>query len=446
MSEQNGNVLVVDDDPDVGKVIEALLVQAGISCRWVPDAESALAILRERPMDVVITDLRMPGASGLDLLEQIVERWPEIPVVLLTAHATLDVAVEASVKGAADFLRKPFDREEVLFTVRKQLGVARYATCHPTHDVKNAPTESASPKMRVVEDLIRRAAAGNFTVILRGENGTGKDVAAQAIHRRGPRQAEPFVRVHCAAFPETLIESELFGYERGAFNGAASRRFGRVEVAGRGTLFLDEIGDVSLPVQVKLLRLLQEREFERLGSSQTLKTPARFIAATHQPLEELIEREKFREDLFFRLKVLEIWIPPLRERPEDVEALAHRFCTESAHNNGRGEMEISAQAIALLRSQPWPGNVRELQNCIERMVILSDGSRLTVADVERQLTPTPSARTSRPDTLKESVDGFEMELIRKVLLEEDGNKTKAAARLKISRRTLYNRLADYGLI
>ena len=187
--------------------------------------------------------------------------------------------------------------------------------------------------------MIRRAAAGNFTVILRGENGTGKDVAAQAIHRGGPRQAEPFVRVHCAAFPETLIESELFGYERGAFNGAASRRFGRVEIAGRGTLFLDEIGDVSLPVQVKLLRLLQEREFERLGSSQTLKTPARFIAATHQPLEELIERGKFREDLFFRLKVLEIWIPPLRERPEDVEALAHRFCAESAHNNGRGEME-----------------------------------------------------------------------------------------------------------
>ena len=446
MSEQNGNVLIVDDDPDVGKVIEALLVQAGISCRWVPDADSALAVLRERPMDVVITDLRMPGPSGLDLLESIVERWPEIPVVLLTAHATLDVAVEASIKGAADFLRKPFDREEVLFTVRKQLGVSRYASYHPTHDVKNNPAESASPRMREVEDRIRRAAAGNFTVILRGENGTGKDVAAQAIHRKGPRQAEPFVRVHCAAFPETLIESELFGYERGAFNGAASRRFGRVEIAGSGTLFLDEIGDVTLPVQVKLLRLLQEREFERLGSSQTLKTPARFIAATHQPLEELIERGKFREDLFFRLKVLEIWIPPLRERPEDVEALAHRFCTESAQNNGRGEMEISAQAIALLRNQPWPGNIRELQHCIERMVILSDNDRLTVADVERQLAPIPSARASRPDTLKVSVDEFEREMIRRVLIEEDGNKTKAAARLKISRRTLYNRLAEHGLL
>jgi two-component system response regulator AtoC len=445
VSEPNGNVLVVDDDPDVGRVIEALLVQAGISCRSVPDANSALAVLRERPMDVVITDLRMPGPSGLDLLEAIVERWPEIPVILLTAHATLDVAVEASIKGAADFLRKPFDREEVLFTVRKQLGVARHEAHHPSLHVNHDPTASASPKMRQVEDLIRRAAAGNFTVILRGENGTGKDVAAQAIHRRGPRQGEPFVRVHCAAFPETLIESELFGYERGAFNGAASRRFGRVEVAGRGTLFLDEIGDVSLPVQIKLLRLLQEREFERLGSSQTLKTPARFIAATHQPLEELIQRGRFREDLFFRLKVLEIWIPPLRERPEDVEALAQRFCTESAENNGRREMEISAQAIALLRNQPWPGNVRELQHCIERMVILSDNDRLTVADVERQLAPTPSARVSKTDTLKGSVDGFETEMIRRVLLEEDGNKTKAAARLKISRRTLYNKLAEYGL-
>ena len=446
MSEQNGSVLVVDDDPDVGKVIEALLVQAGISCRWVPDADSALAMLRERPMDLVITDLRMPGRSGLELLEAIVERWPEIPVVLLTAHATLDVAVEASIKGAADFLRKPFDREEVLFTVRKQLGVSRYAAHHPTQDVKNDTPVSASPKMREVEDMIRRAAAGNFTVLLRGENGTGKDVAAQAIHRRGPRQAEPFVRVHCAAFPETLIESELFGYERGAFNGAASRRFGRVEIAGRGTLFLDEIGDVTLPVQVKLLRLLQEREFERLGSSHPLKTPARFIAATHQPLEDLIDRGKFREDLFFRLKVLEIWIPPLRDRPEDVEALAHRFCTESALNNGRGQMEISAQAIALLRNQPWPGNIRELQHCIERMVILSDNDRLTVADVERQLAPTPSARASRTDTLRDSVDEFEMEMIRRVLIEEEGNKTKAAARLKISRRTLYNKLAEYGLL
>ena len=446
MNEQQGSVLVVDDDPDVGKVIEALLVQAGISCRWVPDADSALAMLRERPMDLVITDLRMPGRSGLELLEAIVERWPEIPVVLLTAHATLDVAVEASIKGAADFLRKPFDREEVLFTVRKQLGVSRYAAHHPTQDVKNDTPVSASPKMREVEDMIRRAAAGNFTVLLRGENGTGKDVAAQAIHRRGPRQAEPFVRVHCAAFPETLIESELFGYERGAFNGAASRRFGRVEIAGRGTLFLDEIGDVTLPVQVKLLRLLQEREFERLGSSHPLKTPARFIAATHQPLEDLIDRGKFREDLFFRLKVLEIWIPPLRERPEDVEALAHRFCTESALNNGRGQMEISAQAIALLRNQPWPGNIRELQHCIERMVILSDNDRLTVADVERQLAPTPSARASRTDTLRDSVDEFEMEMIRRVLIEEEGNKTKAAARLKISRRTLYNKLAEYGLL
>jgi two-component system, NtrC family, response regulator AtoC len=446
MNEQSGNVLVVDDDPDVGKVIEALLLQAGISCRWVPDADSALAVLRERPMDVVITDLRMPGPSGLELLSAIVERWPEIPVVLLTAHATLEVAVEASIKGAADFLRKPFDREEVLFTVRKQLGVSRYAAHHPTHDVKNDTAESASPKMRQVEDMIRRAAAGNFTVLLRGENGTGKDVAAQAIHRRGPRQAEPFVRVHCAAFPETLIESELFGYERGAFNGAASRRFGRVEVAGRGTLFLDEIGDVSLPVQVKLLRLLQEREFERLGSSHPLKTPARFIAATHQPLEELIDQGKFREDLFFRLKVLEIWIPPLRERPEDVEALAHRFCTESGRNNGRGEMEISPQAIALLRNQAWPGNIRELQHCIERMVILSDNDRLTVTDVERQLAPTPSARASRPNTLRDSVDEFEMEMIRRVLIEEEGNKTKAAARLKISRRTLYNKLAEYGLL
>jgi two-component system, NtrC family, response regulator AtoC len=447
MKNENGDALVVDDDPDVGKVLEALLLQAGITCRWVPDVESALAVLRERPVDVVITDLRMPGPSGLDLLEAVVERWPDIPVALLTAHGTLDVAVEASVKGAADFLRKPFDREEVLFTVRKLIAVARHGAASASLGVTRGPTESASPRMREVEDLIRRAAAANATVLLRGENGTGKDVAAQAIHRLGPRQAEPFVRVHCAAFPETLIESELFGYEKGAFAGAASRRFGRVEIAGKGTLLLDEIGDVSLAVQVKLLRLLQEKEFERLGSSQTLKSPARFMAATHQPLEELIERGTFREDLFFRLNVLQIWIPPLRERPEDVEALAHRFCAEAARNNGRGEMEISAQAVTALRSLPWPGNVRELQNCVERMVILSDGNRLTVADVERQVAPLPGARSSRPSgALKTSVDDYEKEMIRKVLVEVEGNKTKAAARLKISRRTLYNKLYEFDLL
>jgi two-component system response regulator AtoC len=447
MKNEHGDVLIVDDDPDVGKVLEALLQQAGITCRWVPDVESALAVLRERPVDVVITDLRMPGASGLDLLEAIVERWPEIPVALLTAHATLDIAVEASVKGAADFLRKPFDREEVLFTVRKLIAVARHDAPAPSLDVQRAPTESASPKMREVEDLIRRSAAGNFHVLLRGENGTGKDVAAQAIHRQGARQTEPFVRVHCAAFPETLIESELFGYERGAFAGAASRRFGRVEIAGKGTLFLDEIGDVSLAVQVKLLRLLQEKEFERLGSSQTLKSPARFLAATHQPLEEMIERGKFREDLFFRLNVLQIWIPPLRERPEDIEALARRFCVEAARNNGRGEVEISTQAVTALRSLPWPGNVRELQNCVERMVILSDSNRLTVTDVERQIAPLPGARQSRPSgALRTSIDDYEKEMIRKVLVEVEGNKTKAAARLKISRRTLYNKLYEYDLL
>ena len=213
MKHENGDVLVVDDDPDVGKVLEALLQQAGIACRWVPDAASALTVLRERPVDVVITDLRMPGASGLELLESIVERWPDIPVALLTAHATLDVAVEAAVKGAADFLRKPFDREEVLFTVRKLIAVARHDASRPSLGVTRGPTESASPRMREVEDLIRRAASANATVLLRGENGTGKDVAAQAIHRLGPRKADPFVRVHCAALPETLIESELFGFE-----------------------------------------------------------------------------------------------------------------------------------------------------------------------------------------------------------------------------------------
>ena len=506
-AEQNGSVLVVDDDPAVGMVLAALLAQAGIACHHVLDANGAMNFLREQPVDVVITDLRMPGRTGVELLEDIVERWPETRVILLTAHPTVEVAVEAMRKGAADFLCKPFDREEILFTVRKQIAAARHDDRAPVVEVRGA-TASASPKMREVEDMIRRASAGSFTVLIRGENGTGKDVAARAIHQNGPRRDAPFVRVQCGAFPEGLIESELFGYEKGAFSGAATRRPGRVDAAQGGTLFLDEIGDVQPSAQVKLLRLLQEREYERLGSNQTLKSTARFVAATHQPLEQLIGKGRFREDLFFRLNVVPIWIPPLRERREDIAPLALRFCGASATANGRAPLELSTQALELLTRQPWPGNVRQLQNFVERLVIMSDEDRLTVSDVERELArqptlnlfaaegrsgrdwalpgsapervheeggwekrtdaptkvqedsasttsafligtdPPPNAQPGRAlsGSLEASRKDAEKQAILTALALARGNRVKTAASLGISRRTLYNKLAEHGLL
>jgi two-component system, NtrC family, response regulator AtoC len=456
-----GNVLVVDDDPAVGKVLSAQLAQAGIACRHVPDAAAALALLRERPVDVVITDLRMPGASGLELLAEITVRWPEIPVILLTAHGSIGVAVEAMKKGAADFLLKPFDREEILFTVRKHIAAARHSERPPAPEGRSGAVVSSSPEMREVQDLIRRAAGSTATVLIRGESGTGKELTARAIHDNGPRKNAPFVKIQCAALPDTLIESELFGYEKGAFTGAASRKPGRVELAEGGTLFLDEIGDVTPVIQVKLLRLLQDREFERLGGNQTLKSTARILAATHQPLEELIKERRFREDLFYRLNVLPIWIPPLRSRAGDVESLARDFCRQFGAANARGPLQLAPDALGLLQQQRWPGNVRELQNFIERLVVLSDGDVLTAADVMRELARRPPV-VAAPEasageraavvagagagTLEASRRDAEREAIITALAKSGNNRVMAARLLGISRRGLYHKLGEHGLL
>ena len=321
--------------------------------------------------------------------------------------------------------------------------------------------------MNEVRDLIRRAAGSTATVLIRGESGTGKELAARAIHDEGPRAKAPFVKIQCGALPDTLIESELFGYEKGAFTGAASRKPGRVELAEGGTLFLDEIGDVSPVVQVKLLRLLQDREFERLGGTETMKSTARIVAATHQPLEELIKERKFREDLFYRLNVLPIWIPALRDRASDIQPLARHFCRAFGDANGRGPLELAADGLAILEQQAWPGNVRELQNFIERLVVLSDGDRLTAADVTRELARRPpvasaptagaavlhdapaterSAGGAEAGTLEASRREAEREAIRTALDKSGNNRSMAARLLGISRRNLYHKLGEHGLL
>jgi two-component system response regulator AtoC len=318
-----------------------------------------------------------------------------------------------------------------------------------------------------VEALLTRAAAGTATVLVRGESGTGKELAAKVVHDSSPRRAGPFVKLHCAALPETLLESELFGYEKGAFTGAATRKPGRVELAHGGTLFLDEIGDITLHVQVKLLRLIQEREFERLGGTQTLKVDVRFVAATHRPLEEMVKKGEFREDLFYRLNVVPVWLPPLRARPEDVEPLARHFLEVHAKANGRTPFTLTADALQSLQAQPWPGNVRQLQNFMERLVVLSDGPSLTGEDVARELArqpglmptvfqapaaspslaaPVAAPTGSEPKTLESQRRDTERQALLDALKRAGDNRTLAARLLGISRRTLYNKLEEHGLV
>ena len=440
-----GHVLVVDDDPAVGTVLEGLLQQGGVACSWVPSAALALEQLSQRAIDAVVTDLRMPGMDGMQLLQQIGARFPEVAVIMMTAHGSVPLAVEAMKAGAADFVLKPFDKQEILYTVRKVLAAAPHA------EEKAAAAGSGallgdSEAMREVERLLGRAAAGDATVLLRGESGTGKELAARALHQRSRRRAGPFVKVHCAALPEALLESELFGYEKGAFTGAASRKPGRVELAEGGTLFLDEIGDITPAVQVKLLRLLQDRAYELLGGTRTQSADVRFVAATHRNLEEMIKAGQFREDLFYRLNVVPVWLPPLRDRSGDVARLVRHFCAELAGE--RRGLELEPAALDLLVAQRWPGNVRQLQNFIERLIVLSEGPVLTLADVERELSRErgPAARPAAGGgSLESRRQGVERDALQEAIARAAGNRSLAARLLGISRRTLYTKLAEHGL-
>jgi DNA-binding NtrC family response regulator len=450
MSEVTGSVLVVDDDAAVGTVLQALLVQAGLPAVHVASGALALAALEQRPFDVVVTDLRMPEMDGMQLLGRVAATYPELPVIVLTAHGTVPLAVEAMRKGAADFLLKPFDREEIVYVVRKAILGARHAETRAGVPASRPPTgfSTASPAMREVVDLLTRAAQGTATVLVRGESGTGKEVAARALHEMSPRRAGPFVAIHCAALPEALLESELFGYEKGAFTGATCRKPGRLELADGGTLLLDEIGDVPLQTQVKLLRVLQERAFERLGGTQRVDVDVRFVAATHQDLEALVREKKFREDLFYRLNVVPVTLPPLRARPEDVEGLARQFAAALGKANGKPGTSIEPAAIERLRRESWPGNVRQLQNFIERVIVLSDGDVIRVTDVERELARAPMAPAAdapQAATLDEHRRDAEGAALRSALERAGGNRALAARILGISRRSLYYKLAEHGL-
>jgi two-component system response regulator AtoC len=451
-------VLLVDDDPAVLTVLEALLEQAGFGSVSVDSAQEAIELLDARPFDVVLSDVKMPEMDGIELLRKVVSRRSDLPVVLITAHGTVPMAVEAMKAGAADFLLKPFDRAEVIFVLRKAILAAQ-------HDGNELPpSRPLSQKlvgdgaaMREVLELVRRNAAGAAAVLLRGESGTGKDVVARALHDRGPRGDGPFVKVHCSALPEPLLASELFGHEQGAFSGAARRKAGRIELARGGTLFLDGIEHLPMGVQVKLAGVLLDGHLERLGGEDRVETDVRVIAATRCDLEAMVTAGTFREDLFYRLNVVPIWLPPLRARSGDIGALAEHFGSLLCAAHGRPAVGFSPEAVALLAAQRWPGNVRQLENLIERVVVLSDAVDVGPEVIQRELdrrggAPAPP---SHPAPLVPHDEGdidldrrrrdAEALALRAALDRANNNRTLAARLLGISRRTLYNKLDEHGI-
>ncbi len=447
-------VLVVDDDEAVGKVLAALLTQDGHRATWVGSAEAALATLEKKAFDAVISDVRMPGLSGLELLKLVRVKWPELPVVLLTAHGTVPMAVEAMREGASDFMLKPFNREEVLFVVKKALSASAGERAAPPRQIRSKVESTdgmvgTSPPLEEARALIRQAAPSTATVLILGETGTGKELAARALHSLSSRKAKPFVRLNCGALPENLFESELFGYEKGAFTGAVNRKPGRVELAEGGTLFLDEVGELSQASQVKLLRLIQEKEFERLGGTETLKADVRIVAATHRSLPEMVKANTFREDLYYRLNVVPISMPPLRARPDDLEPLVKHFLSVLGPQNGRPKASLGSSAMALVAAQQWKGNVRQLQNFIERLTVLAPpGDVIEEATVQRELErlggDAPET-VSSADSLPERRKDAERQAVEEALKKAGGNRSVAARLLGVSRRTLYNKLESLGL-
>lgn len=444
-------LLIVDDEAKMLRLLELQLAGNGQRVITAATAEEGMQKLREEPVDLVITDLRLPGMDGLAFLQAIKRDNPELPVVVMTAHGTVETAVEAMKAGAADYVLKPFPLEELRLVVHKELGVSSLrrenaslrAALGERYSFPNIIGSSA--RMQEVLALVARVAPAQSTVLLGGESGVGKDRIARALHENSRRAAGPFIKINCAAIPENLLESELFGYEKGAFTGAARTKPGKFELADHGTLFLDEIGDVPLAVQAKLLRVLQERQFERLGGTRTLQVDVRLIAATNRNLRAALEEGSFREDLYYRLNVVPIEIPPLREHKEDIPELAVFFLRRMAEQSGKAITGFTPAALAKLMAADWPGNIRELENIVERAVALSDGATLDVADIHLELSP-PLPPQPGGALLPSgwTLERWEQEVIRDALRRANGNKSQAARLLGLSRNALRYRLSTMG--
>jgi two-component system NtrC family response regulator/two-component system response regulator HydG len=449
---EKGRLVVIDDEVNAAAALETLLREDGYEVSRAHDAKSGLALLETTDADVVLTDLRMPGMDGLELLARIKEIRPETMVILMTAYGTVKTAVRAMKMGAEDYLGKPIDVEELEVILQKVLEKKRLLEetrvlrerVQTKYRFDNLVGES--PEMLAAFKTIQQVASSSSSVLLLGESGTGKELFAQALHQNSPRRSKPFVKVACAALPETLLESELFGHEKGSFTGALYTRAGRFEMADGGTLFLDEIGDISPTVQVKLLRFMEEREFERVGGNRTYKVDVRIVCATHRDLTKKLLDGTFREDLYYRLNVIEIHVPALRERPGDIPVLAHHFLKKYADANRKSVRGLSDEALALLLRHAWPGNVRELENAIERAVVLAAEPVLNpnhFPTLRRLETAAPNGSAATVTIPGSTFAEIEREAILRTLEAVGGSTSRAAALLGISARKIQYKVKEY---
>jgi len=453
------DVLVVEDKESLRSMLRTTLEERGYSVQEAADAYAARRALQTSRFLVVLTDLRLPAGSGLDVLGAALEADAETPVIVMTAFGTVEEAVRAMKQGAADFLTKPVDTEHLMLLLERAVDrrrlFAEYVLLKEDYQRRLGLPRllGETPALKETMLAIQRAAGSDATVLITGESGTGKELMARALHQLSARAKGPFVAINCAAIPEALLENELFGHEKGAFTGATGRKVGKAELANKGTLFLDEIGDLPLALQAKILRLVQERQFERVGGVQTLTVDLRLVAATNQDLQAAVARKQFREDLFFRLSVFPVEVPPLRRRRSDIPLLAEAFVERYAREMGRRGLKLSEAARRALVENAWPGNVRELQNCLERAVILCDGGEIRVEHL-RLAGPAPDAPTlgdvvdltgPLAEVSRRVVAQAEEEAIRLALREAGDNRAAAAERLGVSVSTLSRRLKAMGL-
>jgi two-component system NtrC family response regulator len=455
-------ILVVDDEPNYLVVLSELLKEEGFEVMTAQKGEDGLEIVEETDLDIVLTDMRMPGMDGLELLKEIKSYNKDLPVIMITAFGEVEKAVVAMRAGAYNYLTKPFNNDELLLNIRK--AIEHYSLLRENLRLRDearvrygfASIVGKNARMQEIYQLIEKVAPTPSSVLITGESGTGKELVARAIHINSPREKAPFISVNCAALPETLLESELFGHERGAFTGATSMRKGRFELADSGTLFLDEIGDIPLPLQAKLLRVLQERSFERVGGSHPIKVDVRIITATNRDLKDEVDEGRFREDLYYRLNVLHIHLPPLRERADDIPMLTDHFITKFAKMLNKPDLRISGEALRYLVGLPWEGNVRELENTIERAAILCSGDVIQAEDVHPDVAVNKREVdwSSEVDfekfipsnlSLPEVLSGVEEEMVKRALKEANFVQARAAESLGITKSLLQYKMKKYHL-
>ena len=447
MDKQKTRILVVDDEEIVRDSLAAWLQEDGYSVVTAPDGNTAIERIKAEPWVVLLVDLKMPGIDGLGVLEEVRKLQPKASVIIMTAYATVDTAVQAMKMGAYDYLVKPFEPEELSLMMKKLItqqdlereNILLKKALKQEYGFRDLLSKSS--RMQAIFELVKVAAQSNSTILILGESGTGKEVLARAIHAESSRSAGPFVAVSCAALTETLLESELFGHEKGAFTGATFRKKGKFELAQGGTLFLDEIGDISQKLQLDLLRALEERRFYRVGGTDPVHVDVRIIAATNRDLKKAVDEEKFRQDLYYRLNVIAITLPPLKERKEDIPLLVDRFLDQLRVETGKRVEGISAEAMDLLREYDWPGNVRELKNVLERGVVVVKGPLIEPDDLGLSAPGAEENEGNSTGSLKET----ERRHISKILKENQWNITRSAQVLGIDRATLYHKIKRYGL-